>query len=84
MIDKASVPPFPCFLGLIDGLMVSTGEIGSSLLYLDKILDPSPSLFAVIARAVWTLWVGGGGRQSKSQIKRLSFNPLDRAVNGNK
>lgn len=58
MIDKALMPPFSCLFGLIDGLMVSTGEIGSWLLYLDKILDPSPSLFAVIARAVWTLWVG--------------------------
>lgn len=69
--------PSPWLLGLIDGLMVSTGEIGSWLLYLDKILHPSPSLFAVIARAVWTLRVGEK-RQSKSQIKRLSFNPLDR------
>lgn len=50
--------PSPWLLGLIDGLMVSTGEIGSWLLYLDKILHPSPSLFAVIARAVWTLRVG--------------------------
>lgn len=38
-------PPLssPRLLGLIDGLMVSTGEIGSWLLYLEKILDPSPS-----------------------------------------
>lgn len=83
MIDKASVPPFPRFLGLIDGLMVSTGEIGSWLLYLDKILDPSPSLFAVIARAAWTLWVGKKGKV-KAKSKGSASIHLTERFNGNK
>lgn len=72
----------PWLLGLIDGLMVSTGEIGSWLLYLDKILDPSPSLFAVIARAVWT--VGGKKGKVKAKSKGSASIHLTEWVNGNK
>lgn len=72
----------PHLLGLSDGLMVSTGEIGSWLLYLDKILDPSPSLFAVIAGAGWTLWGGKGKVKAKS--KGSASIHLTEWVNGNK
>ena len=74
--------PSPCLLGLIDGLMVSTGEIGSWLLYLDKILDPSPSLFAVIAGAVWTL--RGEKGKVKAKSKGSASIHLTEWVNGNK
>lgn len=72
----------PHLLGLIDGLMVSTGEIGSWLLYLDKIWDPSPSLFAVIVGAVWTLWGERGNVKAKS--KGSASIHLTERVNGNK
>lgn len=77
-----STPSPYLLLSLSDGLMVSTGEIGSWLLYLDKILDPSPSLFAVIVGAVWTPWGGKGKVKAKS--KGLASIHLTEWVKGNK
>lgn len=74
-------PPLQ-LLVLSDGLMVSTGEIGSWLFYLDKILDPSPSLFAVIAGAVWNLWGEKGKVKAKSEGSASIH--LTEWVNGNK
>lgn len=75
-------PHFPYLFGLSDGLMVSTGELGSWLLYLDKILDPSPSLFAVIA-GLCVDSVGGKGKV-KAKSKGSASIHLTEWVNGNK
>lgn len=62
--------------------MVSTGELGSWLLYLDKILDPSPSLFAVIA-GLCVDSVGEKGKV-KAKSKGSASIHLTEWVNGNK
>ena len=70
----------PTSLGRADGLMVSTGEIGSHLSYLDRISEASPSLFAVIARVAPTQRVGEekkrqcwGEEREKSRIRWLAI-----------
>lgn len=79
-------PPTPQLLGLIDGLMVSTGEIGSWLLYLDKILDPSPSSISRNCESS----EGSTGERGKKRAewkpksKDLASKHLTEWVDGNK